>query len=100
MSLTPARRPAIVGGMQDVLDRLVEDLELSVRSANALMAAGIVYVGELVQLRDEDLAALEHANRKTTKELREVVETLGFSPGAALPDWSRPDGQPTRRGGA
>lgn len=83
--------------MDAPLDRPLEELEFSVRLANALQDAGLVYVGELVQWTERDLFKLPHMGRKVMKELVEMLGGLGLSLGAEVPDWQRPDGAPIVR---
>lgn len=83
--------------MDERLDTLVEDLEISVRAWNILHQAGIVYVGELVQWRPEDLLDRPSSGKKIVDELREYVTSLGFALGMELPEWKRPDGAPVAR---
>ncbi|MFZ6182767.1 DNA-directed RNA polymerase subunit alpha C-terminal domain-containing protein [Nannocystis pusilla] len=83
--------------MDERLDTLVEELEISVRSWNILHQAGIVYLGELVQWRPEDLLDRPSSGQKVVNELREYVTSMGFALGMELPEWKRPDGAPVAR---
>jgi DNA-directed RNA polymerase subunit alpha len=66
----------------------VDDLELSVRSANCLYFEGILYVGELVQKTELDLLKLRHFGRKSLKEVKECLQEMGLSLGMKLGGWS------------
>ncbi|PCC73650.1 RNA polymerase, alpha chain C terminal domain [Nannocystis exedens] len=83
--------------MDERLNDLVEDLEISVRAWNILHQAGIVYVGELVQWSAEDLLDRPSSSKKIVDELREFVTGMGLALGTELPEWQRPDGAPVAR---
>lgn len=65
-----------------LLARSVDDLELSVRSANCLGRAGIRTIGELVQKTGGDLLRLKHFGRKSYKEMIAVLSNLGLELGS------------------
>ena len=72
--------------------RLVDELELSVRSANNLMNADIVYVGELVQKTEAELIKSGHFGKppfakKVMKELKEILADMGLALGMRIEDW-------------
>ncbi|MFA4916660.1 MAG: DNA-directed RNA polymerase subunit alpha [Syntrophales bacterium] len=69
--------------------RHVEDLELSVRSANCLKSAGIVTIGELVQKSEAEMLKTRNFGRKSLNEIKEVLtETgLGFDMKLDFPPW-------------
>lgn len=62
----------------------VDDLELSVRSTNCLHCADIYYIGELVQLSEPEMLRTPNFGRKSLKEIKEVLATLGLSLGMNL----------------
>ncbi|NOZ01661.1 MAG: DNA-directed RNA polymerase subunit alpha [Deltaproteobacteria bacterium] len=69
---------------REVLYRLVEDLDLSVRAQNCLQAAGIRIVGELVQKTEQEMLKTRNFGRKSLKEIKDVLVDLGLSLGMQL----------------
>ena len=67
--------------MNENLWRTVEELELSVRSANCLQAANIRYIGELVQRSEAEMLKTKNFGRKSLKEIKEILATMGLSLG-------------------
>lgn len=61
------------------LEMTIEDLELSVRSYNSLKRAGITTVEELTQKSEEDMMTIRNLGRKSLKEVKEKLESLGLS---------------------
>ena len=61
------------------LYRTVEELELSVRSANCLQNAGIKYIGELVQKSEADMLRTKNFGRKSLNEIKEILNEMGLS---------------------
>jgi len=85
---TPARIEDIeAGSRQDLLYRLVEELDLSVRAQNCLKAGGIVYVGDLIQKTESELMGMENFGRKSLKEIKDALTDLGLSLGMRLEDF-------------
>jgi len=72
------------GATSDVLYRLVEELDLSVRAQNCLQNAGIRYVGELVQKTEGEMLKTRNFGRKSLKEIKDVLQDLGLSLGMRL----------------
>lgn len=72
------------GSNLDVLYRLVEELDLSVRAQNCLQNAGIRYVGELVQKSEGDMLKTRNFGRKSLKEIKDVLSDLGLSLGMRI----------------
>jgi DNA-directed RNA polymerase subunit alpha len=70
--------------LHDILFRPVEELELSVRSANCLQNADIKYIGELVQKSESDMLKTKNFGRKSLNELKEILAGLGLEFGMAL----------------
>jgi DNA-directed RNA polymerase subunit alpha len=66
------------------LYRPVDELELSVRSANCLKNASIRYIGELVQKSENDMLKTKNFGRKSLKEIKEVLSGMGLSLGMKL----------------
>ena len=58
--------------------RLVDDLELSVRSSNCLRRENIQTVGELITYSETDLLHIPHFGRRSLREVKEVVHNLGL----------------------
>ena len=58
--------------------RKVEELELSVRSANCLKNENIVYIGDLVQKTESELLRTPNFGRKSLNEIREVLVEMGL----------------------
>jgi DNA-directed RNA polymerase subunit alpha len=69
------------------LFRSVEELELSVRSANCLQNANITLIGELVQRTEQDMLKTKNFGRKSLKEIREILATMNLSLGMKLDNW-------------
>ncbi len=66
-----------ITGSEDVLFAKIEDLDFSARSLNCLAKANIKYLGDLIQLTEEDLLNLENFGKRSLFEVRDVVS--GFS---------------------
>jgi DNA-directed RNA polymerase subunit alpha len=66
------------------LFRSVDELELSVRSANCLQNANIKYIGELVQRTEADMLKTKNFGRKSLNEIKEVLASMGLSLGMTL----------------
>jgi DNA-directed RNA polymerase subunit alpha len=62
----------------------VEELELSVRSANCLKNANIGYIGELVQRTEQEMLKTKNFGRKSLNEIKEVLGEMGLSLGMKL----------------
>ena len=73
--------------LNENLFRSVEELELSVRSANCLQNANIQYIGELVQKTEADLLKTKNFGRKSLKEIKEILATMGLSLGMKIDNW-------------
>ena len=73
------------------LFRSVDELELSVRSANCLQNANIKYLGELVQKTEAEMLKTKNFGRKSLNEIKEVLTSMGLSLGQTL------DGFPSRK---
>src|SRR6202140_2823204 len=72
-----------------ILLRPVDDLELTVRSANCLKAENIYYIGDLIQRTETELLKTPNLGRKSLNEIKEVLATRGLSLGMKLENWPR-----------
>jgi len=70
-----------------ILLRPVDDLELTVRSANCLKAENIYYIGDLIQRTENDLLKTPNLGRKSLNEIKEVLATRGLTLGMKLENW-------------
>ncbi|TVQ80260.1 MAG: DNA-directed RNA polymerase subunit alpha [Bradymonadales bacterium] len=75
----------------DNLNRRVDELELSVRSANCLANANIRYIGELVQKTEAEILKTKNFGRKSLNEIKEILAEMGLSLGMKLDGWVHPD---------
>ncbi|HVU03549.1 MAG TPA: DNA-directed RNA polymerase subunit alpha [Polyangiaceae bacterium] len=73
--------------LNENLFRSVDELELSVRSANCLQNANITLIGELVQRSEQDMLKTKNFGRKSLKEIKEILGTMGLSLGMKLDNW-------------
>jgi DNA-directed RNA polymerase subunit alpha len=69
------------------LFRSVDELELSVRSANCLQNANISLIGELVQKTEQDMLKTKNFGRKSLKEIKEILAQMGLSLGMRIDNW-------------
>ncbi|NNU14859.1 DNA-directed RNA polymerase subunit alpha [Parvularcula sp. ZS-1/3] len=65
----------------------VDELELSVRSANCLKNDNIVYIGDLIQKTEGEMLRTPNFGRKSLNEIKEVLASLGLHLGMDVPDW-------------
>lgn len=70
-----------------ILLRPVDELELTVRSANCLKAEAIQYIGDLVRRSEQDLLKTPNLGRKSLSEIKEVLATRGLTLGMKLENW-------------
>ena len=73
-----------------ILLRPVDDLELTVRSANCLKAESIYYVGDLIQRTEVELLKTPNLGKKSLTEIKEVLASRGLSLGMRLENWPPP----------
>ena len=71
-----------------LLLRTVDDLELTVRSANCLKAENIHYIGDLVQRNESDLLKAPNLGRKSLNEIKDILAAKGLSLGMQVENWS------------
>ncbi|MBX9698046.1 MAG: DNA-directed RNA polymerase subunit alpha [Acetobacteraceae bacterium] len=67
--------------------RKVDELELSVRSANCLKNDNIVYIGDLVQKTEQEMLRTPNFGRKSLNEIKEVLASMGLSLGMTVAGW-------------
>jgi DNA-directed RNA polymerase subunit alpha len=72
------------------LNKRVDELELSVRSANCLQNANIKYIGELVQKSEGEMLKTKNFGRKSLNEIKEILTEMGLSLGVKIEDWTPP----------
>jgi len=77
------------GGAQfdPILLRPVDELELTVRSANCLKAENIYYIGDLIQRTENELLKTPNLGRKSLNEIKEVLASRGLTLGMKLENW-------------
>lgn len=73
--------------LNENLFRSVDELELSVRSANCLQNANIALIGELVQKSEQDMLKTKNFGRKSLKEIKEILSTMGLGLGLKFDNW-------------
>lgn len=76
-----------VSGVDPVLLRPIDDLELTVRSANCLKAENIYYVGDLIQRTEVELLKTPNLGKKSLTEIKEVLAQRSLSLGMKLENW-------------
>jgi DNA-directed RNA polymerase subunit alpha len=82
---TGGRQP--VPQVDPILLRPVDDLELTVRSANCLKAENIFLIGDLIQRTEVELLKTPNLGKKSLTEIKDVLATRGLSLGMRLEDW-------------
>jgi len=96
-----AAAPAMVGGavaadgapatdtnqLNRYLLKKVDELELSVRSANCLKNDNIIYIGDLVQKTEAEMLRTPNFGRKSLNEIKEVLASMGLRLGMDIPGW-------------
>jgi len=70
-----------------ILLRPVDELELTVRSANCLKAENIYYIGDLIQRTENELLKTPNLGRKSLNEIKEVLASKGLTLGMKLENW-------------
>lgn len=88
-SMEPAeeKKDNSVPKLNDNLFRSVDDLELSVRSANCLKNANIRYIGELVVRSEAEMLKTKNFGRKSLNEIKEILAEMGLSLGMKVDGW-------------
>jgi DNA-directed RNA polymerase subunit alpha len=80
----PAQRSS---SFDPILLRPVDELELTVRSANCLKAENIYYIGDLIQRTETELLKTPNLGRKSLNEIKEVLASRGLTLGGRLENW-------------
>jgi DNA-directed RNA polymerase subunit alpha len=96
----PAQRPVaaapVAGAVEEAptdvmmnrnLLKKVDELELSVRSANCLKNDNIIYIGDLVQKSEPEMLRTPNFGRKSLNEIKEVLASMGLRLGMDIPGW-------------
>jgi len=83
MQTEEAKAPQI----DPILLQPVDDLELTVRSANCLKAENIYYIGDLIQRTENELLKTPNLGRKSLNEIKEVLASKGLTLGMRLENW-------------
>jgi len=88
-TMEPAEESREVGSpsLNENLFRSVDDLELSVRSANCLKNANIRYIGELVVRSEAEMLKTKNFGRKSLNEIKEILGEMGLSLGMKIEGW-------------
>jgi len=82
-----ASEPIKAPQVDPILLRPVDDLELTVRSANCLKAENIYYIGDLIQRTETELLKTPNLGRKSLNEIKEVLASRGLTLGMKLENW-------------
>jgi DNA-directed RNA polymerase subunit alpha len=82
-----ASEPVKAPQVDPILLRPVDDLELTVRSANCLKAENIYYIGDLIQRTETELLKTPNLGRKSLNEIKEVLASRGLTLGMKLENW-------------
>ena len=77
----------ILPGFSRHLLRKVDELELSVRSANCLKNDNIVYIGDLIQKTESEMLRTPNFGRKSLNEIKEILAQMGLHLGMEAPNW-------------
>ncbi len=83
ISIEPPKQSTVA----PILLRPVDDLELTVRSANCLKAENIYYIGDLIQRTETELLKTPNLGRKSLNEIKEVLASRGLTLGMKLENW-------------
>ena len=68
----------------------MDELDLSVRSANCLQNANIRYIGDLVLKTEAEMLKTKNFGRKSLKEIKDILSKMGLSLGMKLDNWPPP----------
>jgi DNA-directed RNA polymerase subunit alpha len=87
----PMEETTVDPKMSEMLGKPIEELDLSVRSANCLKNANIRTLGDLVQRTEREMLATKNFGRKSLDEIKDVLHSLGLSFGMSLKGERRPE---------
>jgi hypothetical protein len=73
--------------LTEIVFNVVEELELSVRSANCLKNDNIIYIGDLIQRTEGEMLRTPNFGRKSLNEIKEVLAQMGLHLGMDAPNW-------------
>ena len=83
----PASEEGDTNQLNRYLLKKVDELELSVRSANCLKNDNIIYIGDLVQKTEAEMLRTPNFGRKSLNEIKEVLSSMGLRLGMDIPGW-------------
>ena len=83
----PAAEEGDTNQLNRYLLKKVDELELSVRSANCLKNDNIIYIGDLVQKSEAEMLRTPNFGRKSLNEIKEVLSSMGLRLGMDIPGW-------------
>ena len=83
----PAESQTDTNQLNRYLLKKVDELELSVRSANCLKNDNIIYIGDLVQKTEAEMLRTPNFGRKSLNEIKEVLASMGLRLGMDIPGW-------------
>ena len=87
LNALPGKSREAQSTIDPLLLRPVDELELTVRSANCLKAENIYYIGDLIQRTETELLKTPNLGRKSLNEIKEVLASRGLTLGARLENW-------------
>ncbi len=79
--------------LKELLNKSVDELEFSVRSANCLKNANILTIGELVQKTEQEILQMKNFGRKSLNEIKSVLEEMGLHLGMNVEEILSSDAQ-------
>lgn len=94
---TPQEKPRDI---DPILMRPIDDLEMTVRSANCLKAENIFYIGDLIQRTEVELLKAPNLGKKSLTEIKDVLAQHDLSLGMKLEHWPPPELESRAEGGA
>lgn len=97
MEPSEAEERQMASPSNDNLNRRVDELELSVRSANCLQNANIRYIGELVQRSEMEMLRTKNFGRKSLNEIKEILTEMGLGLGMKVESWLPPKEDQARK---
>ncbi len=78
----------LTGAQCAFLAQTLNEVDLSVRTSNCLIALNIKYLGELIQLRPEELLKIWHFGKKSLREIEDLFTTVNLPLGLQIPNWT------------